>query len=154
MAICSHCGMEIPDDVAICSYCDAQVSPDVAICGNCGKIIPADAKVCPYCGMEDSLVMNYNSLNQSYLEKVQEYNSLLAQYINLQSNYTTLYGSFQNLTNFEDEKFIVLLFFTTNYGNNKYWLYLEIDPSLYIQYKQSHISQVILSILRNLKIMW
>ena len=52
MAICPHCGREIPDDVAICPYCGAQVSPDVAVCGNCGKIIPADAKVCPYCGAE------------------------------------------------------------------------------------------------------
>ncbi len=52
MAICPHCGREIPNDVAICPYCGAQVSPDIAICGNCGKIIPADAKVCPYCGVE------------------------------------------------------------------------------------------------------
>jgi len=255
MAICPHCGREIPDDVAICPYCGAQVSPDVAVCGNCGKIIPANAKVCPYCGVElsdtvrcpkcgheipadskscpycgyrfdkdhpmvktsarpvglvgvsgekippskppkapkeksgfwkgfgvgfivalligmafvgyfyvlplqdenknlnlqiqdlqerlqklqekydslsfkyDSLVMNYTYLNQSYLEKVQEYNSLLAQYTELQ-------GKYQNLTDFEDEKFIVLLFFTTDYGNNKYWLYLEIDPQVYLYYKQ------------------
>ena len=83
----------------------------------------------------DALVMNYTALNQSYLEKVQNYNSLLARYIDLQSNYTTLYGSFKNLTDFGDEKFIVLLFFTTDYGANKYWLYLEIDPALYLHYK-------------------
>jgi len=77
----------------------------------------------------DSLVMNYTYLNQSYLEKVQEYNSLLAQYTELQ-------GKYDNLTDFGDEKFIVLLYFTTNYGANEYWLYLEIDPQVYLYYKQ------------------
>ena len=259
MAICPHCGREVPDDAIVCPYCGTQLSPDVAICGNCGHIIPADAKVCPYCGVEltdtvrcsncgreipanskscpycgyrfdkdkdinkieyepmiishggpyissgikektavklpksppliqkspeskfwkgfvagfivallvtsvalgifyivplqnenadlrsklmslqnnytslslryDSLVLNYSSLNQSYLMQVQQYNALLA-------NYTTLYREYNNLTDFSDEKFIVLLFFTTDYGNNKYWLYLEIDPQLYLDYKE------------------
>ncbi len=235
MAICPHCGREVPDDALICPYCGAQISEDIAICGNCGHVIPADAKVCPYCGVPlsdrvicpkcgkeipaeskacpycgyrfdkehlpvratsvkyipfssessrpppkpeksgiwkglgvgfvvalllgvvvlgyfyvlplqeeneklklqlqelqerynalslkyDSLVMNYTSLNESYLEKVQKYNSLLARY--------------HNLTDFGDEKFIVLLYFTTNYGANKYWLYLEIDPQVYLYYKE------------------
>ncbi len=77
----------------------------------------------------NSLVLNYSSLNQSYLMQVQQYNALLA-------NYTALYGEYENLTDFSNEKFIVLLFFTTDYGNNKYWLYLEIDPQLYLEYKE------------------
>ena len=52
MAICPHCGREVPDDAIVCPYCGTQLSPDVAICGNCGRLIPADAKVCPYCGAE------------------------------------------------------------------------------------------------------
>ena len=77
----------------------------------------------------NSTVLNYTILNQQYLQDVARYNSLLA-------NYTQLYGTYKNLTNFEDEKFIVVLFFTTDYGNKKYWLYLEIDPSLYLYYKE------------------
>ncbi len=52
MAICPHCGREVPDDAIVCPYCGTQLSPDVAVCGNCGRLIPADAKVCPYCGAE------------------------------------------------------------------------------------------------------
>ncbi|GEM_PF-1188492 len=76
----------------------------------------------------NSTVLNYSTLNQQYLQEVARYNSLLA-------NYTQLYGTYKNLTNFEDEKFIVVLFFTTDYGNKKYWLYLEIDPQVYLHYK-------------------
>ncbi len=52
MAICPHCGREVPDDAVVCPYCGAQLNPDYVVCGNCGKLIPADAKVCPYCGVE------------------------------------------------------------------------------------------------------
>ncbi len=50
MAICPHCGREVPDDAVVCPYCGSQLREDVVVCGNCGRIIPADAKVCPYCG--------------------------------------------------------------------------------------------------------
>ncbi len=50
MAVCPHCGREVPDDAVICPYCGSQLREDVVVCGNCGRIIPADAKVCPYCG--------------------------------------------------------------------------------------------------------
>ncbi len=52
MAICPHCGHEVPDDAIVCPYCGAQLNPDYVVCGNCGRLIPADAKVCPYCGAE------------------------------------------------------------------------------------------------------
>ena len=52
MAICPHCGREVPDDAIVCPYCGAQINPDYVVCGNCGRLIPADAKVCPYCGVE------------------------------------------------------------------------------------------------------
>ena len=52
MAICPHCGREVPDDAVVCPYCGAQLNPDYVVCGSCGKLIPADAKVCPYCGVE------------------------------------------------------------------------------------------------------
>ena len=52
MAICPHCGREVPDDAIVCPYCGAQINPDYVVCGNCGRLIPADAKICPYCGVE------------------------------------------------------------------------------------------------------
>ncbi len=79
-------------------------------------------------------VLNYTRISREYIQEVHSYNALLA-------NYTSLFNDYKNITSYEDEKFIVLLFFTTDYGRNKYWLYLEIDPNLYLYYKQlSHYS--------------
>ncbi len=163
MAICPNCGREIPEDALICPYCGASLYPQTRYGGwyygqmtsppkkdgrfwkgflvgfiiafllaagilSAIYIIPMSQKIDElqkkYDDLSlkyDSLVLKYNQLNESYVEKVREYDELLAKYI--------------ALTNYSDEKFIVLLFFSTDYGQNKYWLYLEIDPFVYIEYK-------------------
>ena len=92
----------------------------------------------------NALVINYTKLNKSYIQKVREYNFLLAnytallsQYNNLSQEYSELSDKYKTLTDFSNEKFIVILYFQTGYNSfwHRYWLYLEIDPSLYIHYK-------------------
>lgn len=84
----------------------------------------------------DQLVLDYNKLNQSYIQKVQEYNQLLAEYNALSDKYNAIYDT-------GGAKFILLLCFQTNYqskfyssDNYKYWIYMEVDPSLFFEYRE------------------
>lgn len=79
----------------------------------------------------EALLLQYKELNESYLQKTREYNDLLL-------NYTDLLRKYDSMMNPpEDLKFIVVLYFQTDYfsSSHEYWLYMKVNVSDFMSYR-------------------
>jgi hypothetical protein len=89
------------------------------------------------------LDLKYNLLDAKYLAEVASYNKLLLDYNASLSNYNALKsvyddvnGKYLNIAGTGDMKYIRLLYFQSGYFSTNHWLYLEIEPELFLHYRE------------------